>query len=144
MDLVEIAPNARPPVCRVMDYGKYQYAQAKRAREAKKKQKRVHLKEIKVRPTVDPHDYQTKVAHIAKFLKAGDKVKVMMMFRGREVTHSEIGRRVLDRIVADIKGLGTLDRPPILEGKAMTLVLLPLHQSQGAAPAETPAAPVVS
>lgn len=125
LDLVEIAPNAAPPVCRLMDYGKYRYAQAKRAREAKKKQKKVHLKEIKLRPKIEPHDYATKLNHVVRFLKEGDKVKVMVMFRGRELTHAELGRRVLDRVVSDTKEIAQVERPPVLEGRFLSLTLLP-------------------
>lgn len=126
VDLVEIAPNAQPPVCRLMDYGKYRYEQAKRAREARKKQKRVQLKEVKVSARIDPHDYATKLAAIARFLGEGDKVKVVLVFKGREVTRQDRGRRLLERIVADTKAIASLERPISAEGHSLSLVLLPV------------------
>jgi translation initiation factor IF-3 len=101
MDLVEVAPNAVPPVCRVMDYGKFKYRQSKRAHEAKKNQKIIHLKEVKFRPTTDEHDYDFKLKHVRRFIEAGDKVKVVIFFRGREIVHRNKGQDILDRIVKE-------------------------------------------
>ena len=114
LDLVEISPTAVPPVCRIMDYGKYQYQEQKRAREAKKHQKIIEVKEIKFRPKVDEHDYQFKKKHIERFLADGDKVKATIFFRGREMAHPEIGRRILERLIADLgeAGAGRIDAAP--------------------------------
>lgn len=125
LDLVEVAPDARPPVCRLMDYGKYKYEQSVRQREARKKQTRTVIKEVKFRPSTDEHDYDVKKRRVLQFLEEGDKVKVTMMFRGREVTHPEIGRRVLARLVEEVDGYGTLEVPPKLEGRNMTMQFAP-------------------
>jgi translation initiation factor IF-3 len=105
LDLVEVAPQATPPVARIMDYGKYKYERDIRMKEARKKQARVEVKEIKFRPKIDPHDYATKKGHVERFLRAGARVKVTIMFRGREMAHTELGRRILDRLVSDLEGL---------------------------------------
>lgn len=125
LDLVEVAPLAKPPVCRILDYGKFRYEQAKKAREAKKKQTIVQLKEIKLRPKTDEHDFQFKARHVDRFLRAGHKVKVTMMFRGREMVHTELGKRHLDRLSEALKDLGQVEQPPRLEGRNMTMVMGP-------------------
>jgi len=119
LDLVEVAPSAVPPVCRIMDFGKYQYQEQKRAREAKKHQKIIDVKEIKFRPKVDEHDYQFKKKHIERFLNDGDKVKATVFFRGREIAHPEIGRRILERLVEELGDLAIIEAPPRLEGNQM-------------------------
>ena len=123
LDLVEISPTAVPPVCRIMDYGKYQYQEQKRAREAKKHQKIIEVKEIKFRPKVDEHDYQFKKKHIERFLADGDKVKATIFFRGREMAHPEIGRRILERLIADLGEAATVESNPRQEGNQMHTIL---------------------
>ncbi len=125
LDLVEVAPTARPPVCRVMDYGKYLYQQSKKAQEAKKHQKTIQVKEVKFRPKIDQHDYEFKKNHVIRFLKDENKVKATVMFRGREVTHAEIGREILDRLRQEVEELAQVERPPKLEGYNMTMILSP-------------------
>lgn len=125
LDLVEVSPNANPPVCRIMDYGKYKYQQSKRAAEAKKKQVRVEIKEVKLRPKTDEHDYQFKVKNAKRFLAEGNKVKVTIMFRGREVTHPEFGRRILERVAADIEEFGQVESQPHMAGRFMSMVVGP-------------------
>ena len=125
LDLVEVAPSARPPVCRIMDYGKYRYEQSKKAHEAKKHQKTIQVKEVKFRPKIDDHDYQFKKNHATRFLKAQNKVKATIMFRGREITHPEIGRKILERLRDDLGELAQVERPPKLEGYNMTMILAP-------------------
>lgn len=124
-DLVEVAPTARPPVCRIMDYGKYKYEQSKRDREARKKQKVVTIKEVKMRPNIEDHDFDVRRRQAESFLKEGDKIKATIMFRGREVVHSELGRAVLDRLLDAVKDLCVVERPPKLEGKNMIMILAP-------------------
>jgi translation initiation factor IF-3 len=123
LDLVEISPTAVPPVCRIMDYGKYQYQEQKRAREAKKHQRIIEVKEIKFRPKVDEHDYQFKKKHIERFLADGDKVKATIFFRGREMAHPEIGRRILERLIADLGEAATVESAPRQEGNQMHTIL---------------------
>jgi translation initiation factor IF-3 len=130
LDLVEVAPAARPPVCKIMDYGKYKYEQSVRQREARKKQTRTVIKEVKFRPKIDSHDYDVKKRRVEEFLGEGDKVKVTMMFRGREVTHPEIGERILRRLAGEVEGLGTLEQSPRLEGRNMTMQLAPLRRQR--------------
>ena len=125
LDLVEVAPQAKPPVCRIMDYGKYRYEQSKKAREAKKKQTVIQLKEIKLRPKTDEHDFQFKARHVERFLRSGNKAKVTMMFRGREMVHTELGKRLLVRLADALKEIGQVEQPPKLEGRNMTMVLAP-------------------
>jgi translation initiation factor IF-3 len=125
VDLVEVAPTAKPPVCRIMDYGKYRYEQSKRAHEAKKHQKTIQVKEVKFRPKIDEHDYEFKKNHAVRFLKAQNKVKATIMFRGREVTHPEIGRQILDRLTGDLEEFAVVERVPKLEGYNMTMILSP-------------------
>ena len=125
LDLVEVAPNAQPPVCRIMDYGKYLYQQNKKAQEAKKNQKVIQVKEVKFRPKIDEHDYEFKKNHIIRFLKEENKVKATVMFRGREVTHSEIGQQILQRLLQEISDVAAVERLPKLEGYSMTMILTP-------------------
>ena len=125
MDLVEIAPNAEPPVCRLMDYGKYLYASAKKKQESKKKQKQITVKEIKFRPGTDIGDYDIKVRNLTKFLDAGNKVKVTLRFRGREMAHQELGMEMLKRVEEDLKEIGVVEQMPKMEGRQMVMVLVP-------------------
>lgn len=125
MDLVEVAPEAKPPVCRLMDYGKFRYEQSVKSRESRKKQVRTVIKEVKYRPKIDDHDFDTKNKKAESFLLEGHKVKVTMMFRGREVTHPEFGRALLDRMVAELEGVAVVETPPSLEGRNMTMLLIP-------------------
>ena len=125
LDLVEVAPDAQPPVCRIMDYGKYKYQQSKRAAEAKKKQVRVELKEAKMRPKTEEHDFQFKAKNARRFLEEGNKVKVTIMFRGREVTHPEFGHRLIERLVTEVADVGQPDSQPGMAGRFMTMVLSP-------------------
>ncbi|MFH1681038.1 MAG: translation initiation factor IF-3 [Candidatus Eisenbacteria bacterium] len=125
LDLVEVAASARPPVCRIMDFGKFKYQQAKRAQKAKRKQHVTHLKEVKLRPKIEEHDYQFKLRNAIRFLEGRDKVKVTILFRGREMAHLDIGRRILDRFVADAGEYGAVEVPTRMEGRTMTLVLSP-------------------
>jgi len=125
LDLVEISPTAVPPVCRIMDYGKYQYEQQKRARAAKKHQRTIEVKEIKFRPKVDEHDYQFKKKHIERFLADGDKVKATIFFRGRENAHPEIGRRILERLVEDLGEVAVTETMPQKEGNQLHTILAP-------------------
>lgn len=125
-DLVEVAPNATPPVCRIMDYGKFKYEQSKKEREARKHQKQIVLREVRMKPKIDQHDLDFKARTAEKLLLEGDKVKVSVMFRGREITHPQIGRDLLDRVFEKVKHVGTIERPPTLEGRFMTMILSPL------------------
>jgi translation initiation factor IF-3 len=125
VDLVEIAPQAKPPVCRLMDFGKFKYQEQKRAHEAKLKQKQIQVKEIKLRPQTDENDYQIKMRNMTKFLQEGDKVKVTLRFRGREMAHQEFGIRQLERIKADLEELAVVEQFPKLEGRQMIMVLAP-------------------
>jgi len=126
-DLVEVAPNADPPVCRIMDFGKYQYQQQKKKQEAKKKQSRVQLKEIKVRPKTDANDLNTKVRHIRKFIEEGDRVKVSVFFRGREMAHKDRGADILDKVVEMTSDLARVEQEPRYEGRTMHLLLTPVN-----------------
>ncbi len=125
LDLVEVAPLAKPPVCRIMDYGKYRYEQSKKAPEAKKRQTVIQIKEIKLRPKTDEHDFQFKARHVERFLRSGNKAKITMMFRGREMVHTELGRRQLDRLADVLKDVAQLEQSPKLEGRNMTMILGP-------------------
>ncbi len=125
MDLVEIAAQADPPVCRIMDYGKFQFQQQKKAAEAKKKQKQIQVKELKFRPGTEEGDYQVKLRNLKRFLEEGDRVKVIVWFRGREIAHKELGLKVLERIQADIEGLGSIDQLPKLEGRQLMMMVIP-------------------
>jgi len=139
LDLVEIAPDAQPPVCRIMDYGKWRYDQEQKAKQARKHQSTITIKEIKFRPKIDPHDYATKKGHVERFLKARDKVKVTIMFRGREVMHAERGERLLNQLAEELKDLALVESKPNLDGRNMIMMLAPLKQAaskgnDGAAP----------
>jgi len=126
-DLVEVAPTASPPVCRIMDYGKYKYEQSKRAKEAKKHQHVIVVKEMKFRPKTEEHDYQFKLKHITKFLADGNKVKMTVRFRGREMVHTDLGRRILERLIEDTQDVAAVEQHPKMEGRNMTLVIAPKH-----------------
>jgi translation initiation factor IF-3 len=125
LDLVEISPTAVPPVCKIMDYGKYVYQQSKRAHEARKHQHTIVVKEVKFRPVTDEHDYEFKKNNILRFLKEGDKVKAVVKFRGREISHSEIGRRMMERLIQDVSDTGTVEFNPRMEGFDLTAVFSP-------------------
>ncbi len=125
LDLVLIAPKAEPPVCKIMDYGKYKFELAKRDKEAKKNQKVMTIKEIRLSPSIDNHDFETKANHVKKFLAAGDKVKITVRFRGREVHHSALGLQLMDRFKEAVAEVGSVDKPPKLEGKNMSMVVSP-------------------
>ncbi len=125
LDLVEVAPGATPPVCRIMNYGKFQYQKSKRAHEAKKHQKQVVIKEVKFRPKTEEHDFQFKKNHILRFMEEGNKVKATVVFRGREMTHQEIGRRLMDRLVEELKEVAEVERPPKMEGYALVTIFNP-------------------
>jgi translation initiation factor IF-3 len=125
LDLVEVAPMARPPVVKIMDYGKYRFEQAKAARAARKKQHVIHVKEVKFRPGISEHDFEFKTRHARAFLEEGNKVKLTMMFRGRQVTHPELGKEVLDRVFELLKDLAKVEAEPRLEGRNMTMVIAP-------------------
>jgi len=125
MDLVEVAPMARPPVCRIMDYGKFKYEEQRKAREARKKQHQVQIKEVKMRPGIEDHDFDFKTRHARRFLEEGNKVKVTMMFRGRQMAHPEIGREVMDRVIKEVADVGKVEQQPMMEARSMTMVLTP-------------------
>ena len=125
LDLVNVAPQAKPPVCRIMDYGKFRYEQQKKEKEARKNQKIVDVKEVWFRANIEEHDFQTKLRNVVKFLSDGDKVKCSVRFRGREITHAEIGRRVLERVKTEVADLCTIERQPKLEGRSMIMILAP-------------------
>jgi translation initiation factor IF-3 len=125
LDLVELSPDAKPPVCRIMDYGKFRFQQSKRKAAAKKKQKQVHIKEIKIRPATEEGDYQVKLRNIIRFLSEGDKAKVTVRFRGREMAHPELGMHLLERIVVDIEEVGLVEQRPKFEGRQMIMVIGP-------------------
>lgn len=131
LDLVEVAPFANPPVCKVMDYGKFKYKQSKRAHEAKKNQKVVHLKEVKFRPNTDEHDYDFKLKHVLRFLEQGDKAKVVIFFKGREIIHLENGQKILARVVAATEEFGVVEQTPKKEGRTLVMVLAPKGKKKG-------------
>ena len=126
LDLVEIAPNAEPPVCRIMDYGKFKYDQAIKAKQARKKQTKVEIKEMKFRPKIDVGDYTTKKKHVIRFLEAGSKVKITIMFRGREMSHPEQGLSILERLADDLKDVAVIENQPKMEGRNMHMLIAPL------------------
>ncbi len=132
LDLVEVAPLANPPVCRIMDYGKFKYQQKKRAVDAKKNQTSIEVKEIKFRPKIEEHDFETKVRNIKKFLDDGNKAKITMMFRGRELSHTEIGKELLEQVQTALKDCAVVEQAPKLEGRNMTMVLGPLSKNAAA------------
>ncbi len=125
LDLVEISPNANPPVAKIMDYGKFKYEQQKRESEARKKQKVIEVKEIKFRPNTDTHDYDVKMRNVMKFLENGDKVKITMRFRGREMAHQDLGRQLLERVAEDVEGFGKIENMPKMEGRQMIMIIGP-------------------
>lgn len=125
MDLVEVNPMAKPPVCKIMDYGRFKYEEKKRASEAKKKQVVVHLKEVKMRPKTEEHDYEFKVRNVKRFLEEGNKARITIMFRGREITHKELGQALLDDVIKDVKDVGVVEQVPRMEGRQMFMILAP-------------------
>nr|WP_246079260.1 translation initiation factor IF-3 [Paenibacillus piri] len=129
LDLVNVAPTAKPPVCRIMDYGKYRYEMQKKEKEARKNQKIVEIKEVRLSATIDEHDFQTKQRNVVKFLNEGDKVKLSVRFRGREIAHASIGQRVLERMAAEVEELCVVERRPKLEGRSMIMILSPKQQA---------------
>ena len=128
LDLVEIVPHAKPPVCRIMDYGKYLFEQSKKRNKAKKKQKQVQVKEVKFRPGTEEGDYQVKLRNLIRFLEEGDKAKVTLRFRGREMAHQNLGRQLLKRVETDLVEYGTVEQRPKMEGRQMVMVLAPLKK----------------
>jgi translation initiation factor IF-3 len=126
LDLVEVAATASPPVCRVMDYGKYRYAQERKEREQRKSQKVINIREMRLRPKIGDHDFDAKIRVVHKLLEEGDKVKIVVMFRGREVTHADLGIKLLQRAVESLKGVAGIEKQPILDGKRLTMVITPL------------------
>ena len=136
LDLVEVAPQADPPVCRIMDYGKYKYERDNRQKEARKKQSRVEVKEIKFRPKIDRHDYATKKGHVERFLKAGAKVKITIMFRGREMAHTDLGRKILDQLISELGDTIVVESMPKQEGRNMIMVIGPTKKQIEAKVAE--------
>lgn len=130
LDLVEVAPMARPPVCRIMDYGKFRYEEQRKAREARKKQHHVQIKEVKMRPGIEDHDYDFKTRHARRFLEEGNKVKLTMMFRGRQMAHPEIGRQVLEKASAELADVGKVESAPQMEARTMSMVIAPLKPQQ--------------
>ena len=125
LDLVEISPNATPPVCKIMDFGKFKYEQQKRESEARKKQKIIEVKEVKFRPNTDVHDYEVKMRNVVRFLENGDKVKVTLRFRGREMAHQNLGRELLERVAEDVKEIGKVENMPKMEGRQMVMMIGP-------------------
>ncbi|MCA0986306.1 translation initiation factor IF-3 [Guptibacillus algicola] len=128
LDLVMVAPNAKPPVCRIMDYGKFRYEQQKKEKEARKKQKVITVKEVRLSPNIEEHDFNTKLRNARKFLDKGDKVKASIRFRGRMITHSDIGKKVLERLAEDCKDIATVESKPKMEGRSMFLILAPISE----------------
>ncbi|MFQ6032763.1 MAG: translation initiation factor IF-3 [Candidatus Zixiibacteriota bacterium] len=124
-DLVEVSPYAKPPVCKIMDYGKYKYELSKKAKDAKKKQRFWHLKEMRFRPKTEDHDYTFKMRHIREFLSQGNKVKVFVEFRGREMSHKEFGQKIMERLQADLTDVGIVERNPKMEGRSLTMIIIP-------------------
>jgi translation initiation factor IF-3 len=140
LDLVEVSPDARPPVCKIMDYGKFKYEQSKRERKARKKQHVMHLKEVKLRPKIDDHDYDFKMTHAREFLTHRDKVKVTVTFRGREMAHQELGHQMLQKVIANLADIATPESIPKSEGRTLVMIMLPKPAKVG--PGSAPAAPV--
>lgn len=132
LDLVEVAPSAQPPVCRILDYGKYKYEQARREREGRKHQRQVVLREVRFRPKIDSHDMDFKTRTAEKLLRGGDKVKVSIMFRGREITHPELGRALMERVYERLRDIAAMEKPPTMEGRFMNMILTPLAAKQAA------------
>ena len=140
LDLVEVAPNSKPPVTRILDYSKYKYEQEQKAKAARKHQQQVNVREIKLRPKIATHDYETKKGHVERFLRNQDKVKVTIMFRGREQAHPERGRTLLRRLYEDIENLATIEQEPLQEGRNMSMLLAPVRAKAGEGDAERSAA----
>lgn len=142
LDLVEVAPQAQPPVCRLMDYGRFKFEALKREKESRREHNVVRLKEMKLRPKISEHDFQTKFGYVRHFLQEGDKVKLTIMFRGREMVHQEYGRRLLDRMANELKEVAAIERNPLVEGRNMIMILSPLGKKapRGPQPAGEPAA----
>ena len=138
LDLVEVAGQADPPVCRIIDYGKYKYEQDQLMKEARKKQSLIVVKEMKMRPKIDKHDYETKKGHVVRFLRQGAKVKVTIMFRGREMAHQELGRKLLDQLAVDVAEIAKVDTPPKVDGRNMTMVLGPYKEAITQKPVHVP------
>lgn len=130
IDLVEIAPTAQPPVCRIMDFGKFKYHEAKKAHEARQKQKQIQVKEVKFRPSTDEGDYQIKLRNLLRFLQEGDKTKITLRFRGREMAHQEFGIRLLERVKADLEEHGTVEQFPKMEGRQLVMVMAPTKKNK--------------
>lgn len=130
LDLVKIAPDAKPPVCKIMDFGKYKYEQSKRDKEARKKQKIINIKEIRMNPTIDEHDFQVRLKNAIKFLQDGDKVKVSIKFRGRQMTHTKLGEEVLNKFVEGVKDYGFTEKEPKMEGRNMVVVISPKETTE--------------
>lgn len=130
LDLVEVSPTAVPPVCRIMDYGKFKYQQSKKQQESKKKQTHVEVKEIKLRPKTDEHDLMFKVKHIKRFLEEGNKAKVTLVFRGREITHIDFGRSVIDRVAAELADVAVIETPPRVDGRQLFMIVAPKVKSK--------------
>jgi len=128
LDLVEVSPTARPPVCRIMDFGKYKYEQSKKQKQSRKKQHAFHVKEVKLRPKTEEHDFQFKKRHAEEFLEKHHKVKFTVMFRGRELDHKELGQRILDKMTRELAHVGSVERPPVFEGRLMIMYMAPLPQ----------------
>lgn len=141
LDLVEVAPNANPPVCRIMNYGRYVYEQEQRRKESRKKATNVVIKEMKFRPKIDEHDYVTKMKHVERFLGEGNKVKLTIMFRGREMAHPELGLRILERIAEDVADIAVVEAAPRQDGRNMTMVLHPTKKSGRPRPPARPESP---
>jgi len=138
LDLVEVAPDARPPVVRIMDYGKWRYEQEQKAKQARKHQSQIVIKEIKFRPKIDPHDYATKKGHVERFLRHRDKVKITIMFRGRELLHPERGEAILLRLAEELSDIALIESRPNLDGRNMVMMLSPLRDTSSGAPAPSP------
>jgi translation initiation factor IF-3 len=128
LDLVEISPNAAPPVCKIMDFGKFKYEQQKKEAEARKKQKIIEIKEVKFRPGTDTNDYDVKMRNVFRFLEGGDKVKITLRFRGREMAHQNLGRELLEKIAADVDGIGKIENMPKMEGRQMVMMIGPVSR----------------
>jgi translation initiation factor IF-3 len=141
LDLVEVAPLANPPVCRLLDYGRFKYEQTKKEREARKAQKVVLLKEVRMTPKTDEHDIDFKTRTIQRFLEDGDKVKVTIRFKGRELAHPQLGREVLETVIQNLQGQANVERTPLMEGRSMTMILAPVRSSSPAAPAPVRSGP---
>ena len=146
LDLVEVAPMARPPVCKLMDFGKFKYEQDVRRKESRRKTTNVVIKEMKFRPKIDEHDYTTKTKHVERFLNEGSKVKITIMFRGREMAHPELGKKILDRIAEQVKDVGNVEASPRVDGRNMLMVLAPVKKQEPkpGSPKPRPAAPAAS